>query len=164
MGLIDLVLRPQAVTVAISGPWTHGVKVDVSLPDLRSAPRNVWGDWGPMYKISVPSETSIDVVVREGEADEPKQEAIQIDEIHVDSPMIASERVATPLCMKLPLARHGCRLELYFDGEGHVARANLEPLERPLRAMVATVAASAFPPERGGGASPGAQAVAQAHR
>ncbi len=125
--LIERVLAPQDISSVITDPWGVESRFRIQLPELRSAPRQVWGDWGPMYTVTVPEDRAITLCIstRTGET---LRETVAARQIQIESPMLADERELTPLVMKLPLNRSGLSLHLFYDAEGLPKRAEIERL------------------------------------
>ena len=124
--LIERVLERQEFTVAITGLWGESTRVNVTVPDLRSAPRTVWGDWGPMYIVSIPANQAIEVSVRPSTGGVSViHDQLDVRRLHIDSPMLADVRAVTPLVMKLPLPQDALRLRVFYDAIGQPAKAEL---------------------------------------
>lgn len=126
--LIERVLERHEFTVAITGPWGERVDVHVVIPDLRSAARSVWGDWGPMYTVSLPPERKPEVSVRLAMARTATREVLELPRLQIDSPMAARTRRVTPLVMKLPISERGVALHVSYDTRGRPASAEVVPL------------------------------------
>ncbi len=126
--LIERVLERQELTVALTGPWGETAHLELSIPDLRSAPRSVWGDWGPMYTVSVPADRKIEVSIRPDPGQASKRETLDLARLQIDSPMFAKVRWRTPLVMKLPMPERGVEFHLFYDTEGRPAKAEVVPL------------------------------------
>ncbi len=131
--LIERVLEAHEVSLVITGPWGEATHVNVAMPDLRCAPRQVWGDWGPMYTVSLPPDRTIEVSVRTPTDPEITREALDIGKLEIDSPMSAATRRRTPLVVKLPLARRGLGLHVHYDTQGRPAKAEILPIGGPVR-------------------------------
>jgi hypothetical protein len=126
--LIERVLERQEITVTLTGPWGETTHLDLSIPDLRSAPRSVWGDWGPMYTVSVPSDRRIEVSIRPMGGETARRETLDLDRLQVDSPMFAKVRYETPLVMKLPMPERGVVFHIFYGSDGRPAEAEVVPL------------------------------------
>jgi len=129
--LIDLVLRPRTISLAVSGPLHQQADLTVELPELRDAPRSVWGDWGPMYTVFIPPGRRIELEIRGGADSETKRETLAVETLAVESPMMADVRQETPLVMDLPLQERNLRIEVFYDAWGRAAKAEVAPLSEP---------------------------------
>lgn len=125
---IERVLEAHQITVTIAGPWGETTHLSIAIPDLRTAPRRVWGDWGPMYVISLPPDRPVEVFARPPERPEGSRQRLDLSELEIESPMLAATRRATPLVMKLPLTHKGLLLHVFHDPRGLPARVELTPL------------------------------------
>ena len=126
--LIDLVLSGDRVSFVITGPWAQRTTVELALPDLRSARRACWGDWGPMYKVSVPPDRPIGMRVHAPDGGPSIAQTLDLTEVRVESPILASTREQTPLVMTLPLVDHGVCVSIYFDHQGQAVHTEAAPL------------------------------------
>ncbi|MEZ4445036.1 MAG: hypothetical protein R3B72_38540 [Polyangiaceae bacterium] len=126
--LIDRLLRPHRVVVAVTGPLGRTTTLTVSFPDLRSASRCVRGDWGPMYEIALAPRSPIEVLTQV-DGEEPEREIVDIARLEIESPIAAIVRETTPLFTKLPLRGRGLMLRLFYDVQGRATSADLLPLE-----------------------------------
>ena len=135
--LIERVLEARDFSLIVEGAWGEQRYLHVAIPDLRDAPRHVWGDWGPMYTVSLPHDRSVKVSLRTSSTGAVSREAVAEAHLEVHSPMLASARLQTPLVMKLPLRRQGLLLQICYGVDGKPATAKLSPLsssakQRPL--------------------------------
>lgn len=124
---LERILRPRSICLPAWGPGAEVTEVRVTLPDLRSAPRSQWGDWGPMYSVQVPAAHALQVELRLPGSQASTRHALALQRIVLESPMAARTRACTPLMMTLPLASPKGALTLYFDPLGEAARAEWTP-------------------------------------
>lgn len=128
--LIDAVLRPRTLSLRLVGPWGSTTELHVVLPDLRSSPRSMWGDWGPMYTVSLPPEHPVELHISSSTHPTPLRQVLDLSRIAVESPPLAATRVDTPLVMILPIVQEDIRLMLFFDHDGQLVRGELAPLAK----------------------------------
>ena len=121
--LIDLILKPHRFSVFITGPWGEKIEITIDIPDLRSCPRNIWGDWGPMYTVFLPPDCRIELLVRTSGKPEGTQKNLELEHIEVQSPMLAAKRSVTPLFMEIPLMRQKMPIRIYYDIQGTAVEA-----------------------------------------
>ena len=122
--LIERVLETHEISLVVTGPWGETSHVTLRMPDLRRAPRSVWGDWGPMYTVSLPRDRAVEVSVKTGGTRMPTP-PLDLDRLEIDSPRSASVREVTPLVLKLPLPTPGRLLHVFYGTEGRPVRAEL---------------------------------------
>ena len=126
--LVDRVLEAHEISIVITGRWGQTTRLRVSIPDLRGAPRRAWGDWGPMYTVSIPPDRAIEISVDAPFASAPRVEALDLSKLEIDSPMAGALRDLTPLVMKLPLLKQRLHLHVYYDPRGRPTKAKLVPM------------------------------------
>jgi hypothetical protein len=129
--LIDLILRPHDIQLVLSDRWGHRSALTVSVPDLRDAPRTAWGDWGPKYTVSVPSDRLLRLTLVAGEPPVGTRHLLDLNRLELESPMLGAVRSLTPLYLDLPLALLGLRLHVFYDLRGRPDRAEVAPLHVP---------------------------------
>lgn len=126
--VIERVLTAHEIAVRMTGPWGETSRLRIAMPDLRSAPRRVWGDWGPMYTVSVPPDRTVHLWIWTPGDAAPAHETLRIDRLRIDSPASASTRAITPLVVELPVPRRRLILQVAYDTHGRPAKAALLPL------------------------------------
>ncbi len=139
--LIERILDAHDVSFVITGPWGEATHVSVALPDLRSADRSAWGDWGPMYSVCLPTGCAVEVSARASGTREPLREALDLNRLEIESPMLASTRQATPLVMKLPLPRQEVNLLIFYDANAQPVRVELMPITATRETLRAAIVA-----------------------
>lgn len=102
------------------------VHVVILMPDLSKAPYDVWGDWGPMYRLHLAGDWPIFLETTSAESNRKEKYEIRLQELHLDSPMLASDREKFPLVMKIPFEEKNLGLEIYFDSTAKVAKVKVE--------------------------------------
>lgn len=125
--LIDLILQPHEVSAMFSDPLGQETHITVAVPDLRSARRSAWGDWGPMYTVFIPPGRTIHVTTRAAGSSSGSRVALDSSQFEVESPLLASAREITPLIANIPLRNRGSILRIFYDARGRAMRTALVP-------------------------------------
>jgi len=124
--LIERILQAHDVSLVITDPRGHETHVAVAVPDLTSAPRRVWGDWGPMYAIALPADGTVAVAVGSDQKPARSYEELDARWLEIESPMVATVRAATPLVMNVPLPHRPLVLRVFYDLLARPVRAEVE--------------------------------------
>lgn len=127
--LIERVLEAREVSAVITGPWFDEIQLTLWIPDLRSAPRSLWGDWGPMYSVALDADHRLEVALGGGGSTGTLREVLELSHLAVESPMRAVTRQLTPLVMKVPLPGARGILRIAFDPAGEPESVELEPAD-----------------------------------
>jgi len=126
--LVEQVLEAHEVTAVLTGPFGDQAHLTVAIPDLRSAPREVWGDWGPMVSVTIPEGLELQATIQRPGQPPTSQEPLEVTEVTLRSPMAASRREVSPFVMTIPLPHLGSSLEVSYGPEGRPCAAELRPL------------------------------------
>ncbi|MEB3204454.1 MAG: hypothetical protein VKP57_07110 [Candidatus Sericytochromatia bacterium] len=124
---IDRILRERELSFVLEDAYGIRGSLDISIPDLRCAPRSLSGEWGPCHTLDVPEESPIVVVARWQGGTPVSAVLAGPRKVQLESPMLASTRARYPLYLDLPLPGTQRRIWVYFDPLGFLGPVTVTP-------------------------------------
>jgi hypothetical protein len=121
----------KRMTCMVDAP--HGpIAIEVSTPDLRSAPTSTWGDWGPMVTCTLASDERVTLRYRCMTTEREATYEIAPRTLSLCSPALAIERDRAPFFLELTDVARGLRLRGYMNAEGNCVELRPELLINPI--------------------------------
>lgn len=104
----------------------HSIDVTIEIPEISENQISVWGDWGPMYTVSVDVQRPLKIFYKwESCARNESYSLDMVSEFRLNSPMLAIEREKTPFYYEIEDPQKDVVFELYLDASGDFHRAKI---------------------------------------
>ncbi len=107
---------------------TFHYQVDAIVPDLTKSAEHCWGDWGPMYTLTLAEEQTIRITYRSASRGLEATYELHPTYVELNSPMFAQDRDRFPFYLEFEDEDRGLRFMAYFNHEAELDHAEVEKL------------------------------------